>query len=83
MVAGHPIEEIDSIYALLTGFGLVYSAFNSRITSNLHNLYFEDVVAQINLHNELLNFSMPLKDAINSDFPLAANQMQFQSSDHN
>ena len=58
---GYPVQEGVSIYALLRGIGPTYSAFNAGITSNLHNLTFEDVVAQINSHDELLSSINPSK----------------------
>ena len=42
---GYPVQESVSIYALLRGLGPTYSAFNLGITSKLHNLTFEDVIA--------------------------------------
>ena len=42
---GYPVQESVSIYTLLRGLGPTYSAFNAGITSNLHNLTFEDVIA--------------------------------------
>ena len=63
-VVGYPVQESVSIYARLRGLGPTYSAFNARITSNLHNLTFEDVVAQFNSHDELLSFTNPPKENI-------------------
>ena len=80
-VVGHPVQEIVSIYALLRGLGSTYSAFNAGITSNLHNLTFEDVIAQINSHDELLNFVNPSKETVVSEFPPAANQTQLSAPD--
>lgn len=79
--AGHPVQETVSIYALLRGIGPAYAAFNVGIASNLHNLCFKDVVAQIQSHDELLNFSAPPKDNASSDFPPTTNQTQFTPSD--
>ena len=79
---GHPVQESVSVYALLRGLGPMYSAFNVGTTSNLHNLTFEDVVAQINSHDELLNFlKPPSKENIASDFPPMANHAQVSGSD--
>ena len=78
---GYPMQEGVSIYALLRGLGPTYSAFNAGITSNLHNLTFEDVVAQINSHDELLNSINPSKENTTSDFPPIANQTQVSGSD--
>ena len=71
---GYLVQESVSIYALLRGLGLTYSAFNAGITSNSHNLTFEDVVAQINSDDELLSFINPPKENIASEFPPLANQ---------
>ena len=73
-VVGHPVQESISIYAFLRGIGPTYSAFNARITSNLHNLAFEDVIVQINSHDELLSLINPSKDIAASKFPSIANQ---------
>ena len=73
-MVGHPVQESVSIYALLRCLGPTYSAFNLGITSNLHNLSFEDVIAQINSHDELLSFINSSKDAAASEFPHVANQ---------
>ena len=81
VAVGHPVQETVSIYALLRGLGSTYSAFNAIITSNLHNLTFEDVIAQINSHDELLNFVNPYKETVVSEFPLAANQTQLSAPD--
>ena len=78
---GYLVQESVYIYALLRGLGPTYSAFNARITSNLHNLTFEDVVAQINSHDELLSFINPPKENTASKFPLVANQRQVSGSD--
>ena len=80
-VVGFPVQESVSMYALLRGLGPTYSAFNARITSNLHNLTFEDVIAQINSHDELLHFINPPKENIASECPPAANQTQVSRSD--
>ena len=56
VAVGYPVQESVSIYALLRDLGPIYLAFNAGITSNLHNLTFEDVIAQINSNDELLNF---------------------------
>ena len=72
----YPVQESVSIYALLRGLGPMYLVFNGGITSNLHNLTFEDI-APINSHDELLNFiNPPPKENIASEFPLVANQTQ-------
>ena len=78
---GHPVQESVSIYGLLRGLGSTYSAFNAGITSNLHNLTFEDVIAQINSHDELLNFVNPPKEIVVSEFPPVANQTQLSAPD--
>ena len=79
---GYLVQESISIYALLRGLGPTYSAFNAGITSNLHNLTFEDVIAQINSHDELLNFiNPPPKENIASKFPPVANQTQVLGAD--
>ena len=78
---GYLVQESVSIYALLRGLGPTYSAFNTGITSNLHNLTFEDVIAQINSHDELLSFINPPKETAVSEFPPVANQMQLPASD--
>ena len=78
---GHPVQETVSIYALLRGLGSTYSAFNAGITSNLYNLTFEDVIAQINSHDEILNFVNPSKETVVSDFPPVANQTQLSAPD--
>ena len=79
---GYPVQESVSIYALLRGLGPTYSAFNAGITSNLHNLTFEDVIGQINSHDELLNFvNHPPKENVASEFPPVANQTQVTGSD--
>ena len=80
-VVGHPVQESVSIYALLRGLGSTYSAFNVGINSNLHNLTFEDVIVQINSHDELLNFINPPKETVVSEFPPVANQTQLSASD--
>ena len=80
-VVGHPIQERVSIYALLQGLGPTNSAFNAGITSNLHSLTFEDVIAQINSHDELLSLINPSKDTAASKFPLVANLTQLPASD--
>ena len=73
---GYPVQESVSIYALLCGLGPRYSTFNAGITS------FEDVIAQINSHDELLNFiNPPPKENIASEFPPVANQTQVSGSD--
>ena len=77
----HPVQETVSVYALLRGLGSTYSAFNAGITSNLHNLTFEYVIAHINSHDELLNFVNPSKETVVSEFPLAANQTQLFAPD--
>ena len=77
---GYPVQESVSIYALLRVLGHKYSAFNAGITSNLHNLTFEGIIAQINSHDELLNFINPPKENIASEFPLVANQTQVSRS---
>ena len=71
-----------SIYALLRGLGSSYSAFCVGISSNLSNLFLDDVVAQINSHDELTKLSNPIKDNTTTDFPPNANQTQITSSDH-
>ena len=78
---GYPVQEGVSIYALLRGLGPTYSAFNAGITSNLHNLTFEDVVAQINSHDELLSSTNSSKGNKSTEFPLVANQTQVAGSD--
>ena len=78
---GYLVQESVSIYAPLCGLGPTYSAFNAGITSNLHNLTFEDVVAQINSHDELLSFVNPPKENIALEFPLVANQTQVSGFD--
>ena len=78
---GYPVQESVSIYALLRGLRPTYSTFNTGIISNLHNLTFEDVVAQINSHDELLSFINPPKENIASEFPPVANQTQVFGSD--
>ena len=79
---GYPVQERVSVYALLRGLGPTYSAFNAGITSNLHSLTFEDIVAQINSHDELLSFLNPSsKENTASDFPPMANQAQVSGSD--
>ncbi|CAA6668091.1 unnamed protein product [Spirodela intermedia] len=71
---GHLMQESISIYALLRGLGPAYSTFNVGITSNLHHFYFEDVVAQINSHDELLTFTSSSRDPLATDFLPIANQ---------
>ena len=79
---GYAVQESVSVYALLRGHGPTYSAFNAGITSNLHNLTFEDIVAQINSHDELLSFLNPSsKENTASNFPPMANQAQLSASD--
>ena len=78
---GYPVQEGVSIYALLRGLGPTYLAFNAGITSNLHNLTFEDVVAQINSHDELLSSTNSSKENTSTEFPLVANQTQVFGSD--
>ena len=78
---GHPVQESVFIYAVMRGLGSTYSAFNAGITSNIHNLTFEDVIAQINSHDELLNFINPPKETDISEFPLVANQTHLSASD--
>ena len=63
---GYPVQESVSIYALLQGLGRTYLAFNAGITSHLHNLTFEDFIAQINSHDELLSFINPPKETANN-----------------
>ena len=79
---GYPVQESISVYALLRGLGRTYFAFNAGITLNLHNLTFEDIVAQINSHDELLNFLNPSsKENTALDFPPMANQAQVSGFD--
>ena len=78
---GYPLQENVSTYALLQGLGPTYSAFNAGITSNLHNLTFEDVIAQINSHDDLLSFINPPKETAVSEFPPIANQTPLHASD--
>ena len=65
---GYPVQESVSTYALLCGLGSAYSAFSAGISSNLINLGFDDVVAQINSYEDLMKFSHPAKDITVSDF---------------
>ena len=79
--AGYPVQETVSIYALLRGLGPAYSAFSAGILSNLINLGFDDVVAQVNSYEDLLKFTHSTKDTTASEFPPTANQTQTTSSD--
>ena len=71
--AGHPVQESVSVYALLRGLGPTFSAFCAGISSNLSNLCFDDVVAQINSYEELIRSTNPIKDHSAMDFPPTAN----------
>ena len=79
--AGHPVQEIVTIYALLRGLGPSYSSFCAGISSNLSHLSLEDVIAQINSYDELLKFSNPIKETATTDFAPMANQTQISSTD--
>ena len=79
--AGHLVQETVSIYALLRGLESAYSTFCVGISSNLSNLCFDDVVAQINSYNELIKSTNPIKDNMTTEVPPSANQTQFTSSD--
>ena len=79
--AGHPVQETVSIYALLRGLESAYSTFCVGISSNLSNLCFDDVVAQINSYNELIKSTNPIKDNMTTEVPPSANQTQFTSFD--
>ena len=79
--AGHLVQETVAIYALLRGLGSSYSAFCAGISSNLSHLCLDDVIAQISSYEELMKFSTLTKDSTNTEFPPAANQAQFTSSD--
>ena len=76
----YPFQETVSIYALLRGLGSSYSAFNVGISSNLTNFNFDHVIAQINSYDELMKFSILVKDTTVSKFPPTANQAQLASS---
>ena len=78
--AANSVQESVSTYALLHGLGSAYSTFSTGISSNLINLGFDDVVAQINSYEDLMKFSHPAKDITVSDFPPKANQTQITSS---
>ena len=78
---GYPVQETISTYALLCGLGSAYSTFSAGISSNLINLGFDDVVAQINSYEDLMKLSHSAKDTTISEFPLTANQTQITSSD--
>ena len=80
-VAGHPVQETVSIYAILRDLGSSDSVFCAGISSNLTHLSLEDVIAQVNSYDELLKFSAPTKDTTLSNFPPTANQTQLISSD--
>lgn len=75
--AGQLVQDTIAIYALLRGLGPSYVAFNVRITSHLQNLGFEEVVAQINPHEDFINISVAAKDPNSTEFPPIANQVQF------
>ena len=79
--AGYLVQETVSIYALLRGLGPTYSAFSAGISSNLINMRFDDVVAQINSYEDLMKFTHPAKDITVSEFPPTTNQTQTTSSD--
>ena len=72
-VAGHLVQESVSVYALLRGLGSTYSTFCAGISSNLSNLCFDDVVAEINSYEELIRSTNPNKDHSAMDFPPTAN----------
>ena len=80
-VAGYPVQETISIYALLRGLGPAYSAFSAGLSSNLINLGFDDVVAEVNSYKDLLKFTHSTKDTTASEFPPPANQTQTTYSD--
>ena len=80
-VVGHTVQETVSIYARLRGLGSSYSAVCSSISSDLSNLYLDDVVAQINSYDKITKLSNPIKDNTTTDFPPTTNQTQITSSD--